>query len=110
MRYAWVLIHEHLSNQSVLFIQTDIVAVQRVYYNQTYNFSCEYPSCDGWFPNVLIIAIPNYDVLSCVYCIIPHILIWSSYMCIIVHMRCLLSIFLSRTGPMALSIRNPARQ
>lgn len=36
-------------------VQTDIVAVQRVYYNQTYNFSCEYSQFDEWLHGVLTI-------------------------------------------------------
>ena len=35
------------SHSCIISIQTDVIAVQRVYYNQTNNFSCKYHSFNG---------------------------------------------------------------
>jgi hypothetical protein len=45
-RYCHSTIVARLS-RCVLSVQTDIVAVQRVYYNQRYNFGCKYSLDNG---------------------------------------------------------------
>lgn len=81
MRYARFVIHDR--HISLVSIQTDIVAVQRVYYNQTNSFSCEYHSFNG--------RLHGDSFPQSILCVLSHLT--HANLVVIVPPRCLLYIF-----------------